>query len=45
MQEKVASLRFRQGCCVTLASNETLHYDKDNMIFPEVLLCGFKTVF
>ena len=45
MQEKIATLRFRQGCDSALAISETLHYDNGNMIFLEVLLCGFKTVF
>ena len=45
MQEKIATLRFRQGYDSALAINETLHYDNGNMIFLEVLLCACKTVF
>lgn len=45
MQEKIAMLRFRQGCDAALAISETLHYDRVNMIFLEVLLCACKTVF
>ena len=45
MQEKIATLRFRQRCDSALAISETLHYDRVNMIFLEVLLCVYKTVF